>query len=340
MSIVGGVFNETLLLNIQARADQLMFDDRIKQQFVPQINVLNAVRAVQTANLVFPKKQRNSIDINWTNYCDLECKENTACSFDPDEPSTNSENYEIDWERTVQFFVSEDDLKDNQYWIDDFIPKMFLKADKELSECFAAHAMQFIDDSRGDNKLTDGKGVVSGLDTYIQAGYWTPALVSYLRRAAIMNRFTDPKFLSGSNLWEQVDHAAFMAANANGKGDFVAWNSLPMYWDLFNVDTITTPDLKTYMLSTGSLAMANWYKNDTTPEAVNMYEYNTRYRIPSRFLPGWYFDVYYKPECDGNDRVKHIWKVQLHADIFLNPHGCEDDNTGILSFVCGEEPAQ
>lgn len=336
MSTTPGVFDETLLLNIQATADQLLFDDRIKQQYVPQINVLNAIRAVQTANLSFPKVKTQNIDINWINTCGLECDDNTPCEITPTRPSTNSETKEVYWNKIVQFGISEDDVKDNQYWVDDFIPRMFLKADKELAECFAAYAMGRIDAFRGDNKNTVGKGVVSGLDTYIQAGYWTSAIVPYFNRTAILNRFTSPVFLSGNNLYEQMDFAQMMAANANGKGDYVAFNGLKMYFDLFNVDTVNDPLLKTYMLSMGSLAMANWYKNPLVPEQVNVDAFNTRYRIPSRFIPGFYYDVYYKPLCDGDDRIDHTWKVQLYADVFVNPEGCEEDNTGVLSFVCGE----
>lgn len=336
MSITSGVFDETVLLNVQARADQLMFDDRIKQQYIPQINVLNAIRAVQTANISFPKVKTQNVEINWINTCGLTVDDNTPCTIDPVQPSTNSETKAIAWNKTVQFSVSEDDLKDNQYWIDDFVPRMFLKADKELAEAFAQYAMGRVDSFRGENKNTVGKGVVSGLDTFIQASYWTPAIVSYFNRTAILNRLTSPVFLSGNNLFEQVDQAAFMAANANGKGDFIAWNSLKMYFDLFNVDVVTDPLLKTYMLSMGSLAMANWYKNPLVPEAVNIEAFNTRYSLPSRFLPGFYLDAYYKPICGGDDRIVHTWKVQLYADVFVNPEGCEEGNTGILSFVCGE----
>ena len=51
MSTVAGVFSETLLRTLRAKADELMFDDRIKQQFVPQIGILDAIAAVQTAQI-------------------------------------------------------------------------------------------------------------------------------------------------------------------------------------------------------------------------------------------------------------------------------------------------
>jgi hypothetical protein len=88
------------------------------------------------------------------------------------------------------------------------------------------------------------------------------------------------------------------------------------------------------MMSLGSLALGNRYYNPEVPEVVN--GVFTRYRMESRFIPGLYMDVFYEPSCNGDDDlIKHDFKVKLQADLWNNPAGCDQDNTGILSFICG-----
>jgi hypothetical protein len=104
-----------------------------------------------------------------------------------------------------------------------------------------------------------------------------------------------------------------------------------MYFDLFNIDSVNDPDLYTYLLSQGSLAMASKFYNPTTPERT--FEF-IRYTMPSRFVPGFVYDVFYNDECTTNDMIQHNFKVKLKADIFNNPEGCEAGNTGVLRFLC------
>ena len=147
-----------------------------------------------------------------------------------------------------------------------------------------------------------------------------------------MNQFTSPILLSGVNLYEQEYIAAAMAANANGKGDYILYGDMKLYFDLFNIDTVNDPDEKSYLISQGALALGNRALNPERPERLQDF---TRYKIRSQYLPMWY-DVYYDNECSSAyDLVKHNFKVKLTADVFNNPHGCTEHNTGVLSFVCG-----
>jgi hypothetical protein len=61
-----------------------------------------------------------------------------------------------------------------------------------------------------------------------------------------------------------------------------------------------------------------------------------RYSMMSSFVPGVEYDVHYTNECNTNDGFhNHEFKVKLTAGIFNNPAGCDEDNTGVLSFTCG-----
>jgi len=334
MSTTAGYFDETVLNNIRRKAGEIMFDDRIKQQYIPKYDILKAVQAVQTAS-VYPSLARNkkkvSVDIMWENVCGLSAEDNVDCEIGGTESSTNLDTYTLTYEKVVNFSADENEFDDNEFDIESSIAKMFLTADKTLTESFAQYCTSQLEAFRGWNTLgTDGKGVWSSPDTYIAAAYWNADLAAYFARAAIDNRFTSPVMLSGKNLFEQMYVANAKSANANGKGDAILYGDMNMYFDLFNIDSVNDPDFKTYMLSMGSLAMAHRALHPDTPEVLDPF---TRYKITSQFLP-FEYDVYYKTEC-VSDRIKHSWKVKLVADLFNNPTGCDDNNTGVLSFVCG-----
>lgn len=333
MSTIAGYFDETIMNDIRVKASEIMFDDRIKQQFIPKYNVVNAVSAVQTAR-VFPNLKNSKdfdVEVIWENFCDYECEANVSCEVGGTKSSTNLETYAMTFVRQVVFSFDEQDFIDNDFSVN--VAKGMLKADKELTECFAQYAVAQIDSFAGNNAVTTGKGVVVGADTFIAAHYWNAALVSYFNRVGIMNRFTNPIMLSGNNLFEQVDWASYTVKNANDKADYYAFGDMNLYFDLFNVDTVNDPDLNTYLISMGALAMGSRAWNPSTPERLDPF---TRYKMPSRFLPGFEYDVFYNTECTTNDLVQHNFKVKLQADVWNNPHGCEEHNTGVLSFTCGE----
>lgn len=267
----------------------------------------------------------------WENFCDIVAANCASdCTIGGAKSSTNVKTYDLTFCKEVGFSMSEDDFIDNEF--DMNVAKAFLKADKEITEAFAAYAVAQIEAFKGANALTTGKGTVAGTETTIPAAYWTSSIVPYLSRVALMNKFTAPIFLSGSLLWEQYQLSQAMALNADGKGDFKLWGSLNPFWDMWNIDTVNSPDLKAYLISMGSIAMANKFENPAVPQILHDF---TRYTMPSRFLPGMTYDVFYSNACEGTSkRVKHNYTVRFKGDIFQNPEGCESGNTGILSFLC------
>jgi len=339
MSTVAGAFSETTLLEQRVMADQIMFGDRINQQFIPKYDVIKAIAAAQTATVLTPTARIKDVDVvvEWINTCDMICDTNTPCTVGGTKASTNTESYALTYERVVNFTASEADMITNDFDVNQLIAKQFLAADKLLTECYAQYAVGQLTAFAGVNETDpEGKGDIQGALTYIQAPFWNPNLMAYFNRVGVMNRFSSPVMLSGNNLYESV-YIANANANNEGKRDgAILYGQLPWYFDLFNVDTVNTPDYYTYMLSMGSVAMANKFYNPTTPQVVN--GVFTRYTMPSRFLPGFTYDVFYTPACDGNDFVAHSYKVKLTADVFLNPVGCTETNTGVLVFACGASP--
>jgi hypothetical protein len=336
MSTTAGYFDETILTDIRVKADEIMFDDRIKQQFVPDVDIFKAISAVQTAT-VYPSKARNKIvgvDVMWQNVCGQSAETNVTCEIGGAKSSTNIKDYDLSFERMVKFTEDEADFIDNEFDIETAIAKDLLNADKTMAEAFAVYCVGRINTFKGVNTLgTNGKGVVDGTDTYILPAYWDATLAAYLKRVEKSNKITAPAYASGQNLFEQMFVAEAKRSNADGKGDAILYNGMRFYFDLVNIDAVNSTDLVTYMLSSGSLALASRNLNPDVPEVVN--GVFTRYTMNSKFIPNMKYDVFYDNDCTTNDLIQHNFKIKLVADLFNNPTGCDDHNTGVLSFICG-----
>jgi len=335
MSTVAGYFDETLLNNIRVKAGAIMFDDRINVQYKPHYDAIKAIQAVQTAT-VLPSIARDKkiigVDVMWQNVCGQTVEDNTTCIVGGSKSSTNLKSYELSYEKVVKFSEDEADFIDNEFDIESAIAKQFLVADKNITENFAQYCISQIEAFRGWNTVTTGKGTVVGAETWIPPAYWDASLAAYFNRVAILNQFTSPVTLSGNNLYEQMYVADAKKNDLNGGGNNIMYGDMNMYFDLFNVDTVNDPTLKTYMLSTGSLAFGNRALNPERPQLTDAF---TRYKIKSRFLPDMWYDVYYTTECTTNDLIQHNFKIKLNADLFNNPTNCSDHDTGVLSFACG-----
>lgn len=338
MSTIGGAFSETALLNQFVRADEIMFDDRVKQQYIPKYQILAAIMQAQTARFnALSEYKDNRVEVMWMNTCDMAVEDNTDCEFGTTKSSTNTEVKYLSYEKVVQFQASEADFIGNMYDVEESIAKQLLTADKLLTEAFAQYGTAALNGFAGTNETDpEGKGDIVGNITYIQPAYWNPQLYAYFARAAEMNRFTSPLLISGNNMFEHRIIVQASQANADGKGDANLYGMIPTYFDLFNIDSVNTPTYFTYMLSMGSVAVASKFYNRNFEVVNGVF---TRYSMPSRFMNGITYDVFYKPECTTNDLITHKYKVKLTADIFNNPAGCTDTNTGVLRFACGTDPS-
>lgn len=335
MSTVAGAFDETLLMNFVVRADQVAFDDRVRQQFIPNWDSLNAALQVSNARVLAPmslSKKDFDVEVEWMNTCDMDVEDNTDCEFDGTKSSTNVEEYKLEYEKVVRFSVDENDFRDNRFDGEESVAKQFLTADKLLVEWLNELTIARLDTFAGVNEYDGDKGTVSGTDTFIPAPYWNADLMAYFHKISKINKFGSPILLNGHNLYSQNYLAAAKAGNSNGAGDAVLFGTIPSYWDLFDMDTISDAQVS-YLIQNGSLAFASKVYNPDTPQTIN--GVFTRYSMESKWVRGLKYDVFYEPECTTGDAVKHNFKVKVKADMFLNPTGCNSTNTGVLRFICG-----
>lgn len=359
MSITGGEFTESLLLQTRDRADRMMLDDRIRQQFIPKIALYDYVQQLQTATLNTALNSRpgkeQEVEIMWMNACEDFSMDDTSCALGDTEVSTNTQTYKLDNRIVKGFKVMDYKFRDNEFSAEEAIAKAMLKIDKQIAEEFTQHLVQKLDAFSGINQMDSAPNrTIDGNVTYIPPEEWTAEIMAYFARTAIMNRFTNPAMITGHNMWESLYVARNKQGDFDAGQDYVLWNGMPIWFDLFNMDSVLT-DYTTFMASQGAVAMAsrNW-----NPDEPYRSMDDIRYTMPSRFLSGMKYDVFYSNSCypDGNtigdgeaegyqkDTLAHKWKVVLNADLFLNPFGCDadeaddlgGDNSGILKFVNGE----
>jgi len=338
MSTVAGSFEETKLQNLRLKAAEYMADGRVNLQYIPRIDAIDSLMRVNTAKFINWKKAKDGsdkkhlIELEWVNACEVAVGDNVACDPCSVKLSTNIQEYEQTREKCTGFKVSHLDMIDNDFEVSDLEVKGYLAAHKVLAEAFVEHYIDFLNANQGVNTMgTKGKGVVTGVDTFIKPQYWDAGLFSYIARVAKMNQFGGAVFLSGSLLYEAYMQAKFNEANADGKGAAAMFNALPMYFDEYNVDTVNDPTLKAYLINTGSITHASVVYHTPTPKISGKYRY---FSENNRYIPGIKHDVIITEECEG-DMILRDYKFINRSQMFLNPTGCNGTNTGILSFVCG-----
>jgi hypothetical protein len=339
MSITAGVFSETALVDIQVKIDQIWADAIQKQDYVANVDAVTAILSNQTAFISELKGNKDrTVDIGWINACEIADEACQICTIDGEELSTNVEEKTLATCREAHFKVEEGVFRSNLFDAEEVIAKGFLAAMKELDEFWAATLVAFLNANLGVNAVTNGKGVVNGTGTYILPAFWDAGLMSYFNRASKVNQFVNPFLLSGANLYESVWNAAYERSQAGAESKILKFGSMPIYFDLFNIDSVNDPDLLTYMIHKGSVAFVakNYY-----PSTVTRYMDEHRWSMPSKNIPGLVYDVHYKDSCEAQgsyDAMTFQYKLRTFGDFFLNPTGCDDTRTGILGFYCGEEP--
>ena len=350
MSVIPGVFDETRLLAVRDLADRMLLDGRIKQQFIPKMNIYNYLQSLQNPSLDIrfnerPKKDYD-VEIMWMNACSEFDMNDESCLRGGDSPSTNAQTYTLEKRIVKGFTIHEDEFRDNEFEFDEAVAKTMLRIDKLITEEWSQYITARLNLFSGVNQVTVGKGTINAIDntiTDINPQDWTADIMAYFSRVLQLNRFDNAALISGSNLYETLYVANAKRGDFDAGQDFQLWNDIPVWFDLFNVDSVNVNDLYTYLVSQGALAQVNKAWN---PE-YKAYMDQIKWTQPSRFMRGMTYDVFYDNSCNPShsarypDEQVHNWKIVLTADIFSNPFGCdavEDDgvvtgeNSGILRF--------
>lgn len=336
MPIIAGDFSASQLAQTIVKADVMFSDDMMKADFEGNVDSWKAIKAEQNANVALlqdPEKDRE-VKVTWINSCGdvAEDCDGDDCDLAGNELGSDSKVYSLSLCKQYKFTVDEMVFRTNNFSMEDAVAKGFLKADKALSEAITKSGLARIESFKGVNGVTDGVGTVNGAttETDIAAADWNERLFAYLYRVGIQNQMSNPFLLSGTNLFEDRLVTMLAEANANGKGAAQLFKLMRTYFDLFNIDIMNSPALKTYMINRGSVAFASKAYYGAVPTNY-VGAGQQRYSIASRNLEGVRFDVHYTNRCSGST-MKHDFQVKVKYDYFLNPTGCDGTRTGVLAF--------
>lgn len=334
MSTTQGVFSETTLLNIRAKIDQMQFGDRVDQQYIAVVDAMvNSIGKIQTANVTpfKDKKKNNKITLEWMNACELVNQDCTSCSVGGPELSTNTQDYELTKCQEVPFTVNRADFQTNDFAYEEAVAKGLLEADVLLSTYVVQQYLTFLFNSMGVNQsptLVGDLGTINGHTTDIPTASWTAAAVPYLMKVAKLNKFSKPVNISGNLLYDAYINAALLKDNLNYAGYANMMDKMDFTWDILNFADAGLSDYL-FTVQKGALAWAS--KSYYGPGMEDYGKEGKRWSLNSQFIPGLVLEVHYNNDC-LNDFIVENYNVKIRFDFWLNPAGCEADNTGVLSF--------
>lgn len=344
-SPTAGNFSCQALQKIVVEVDRIWADNQMASEYTPKVDVLTAIRKEQTANLSEIENPEKDLElrVEWNADCNdnLDDCDGNDCTIGGPEAEGKCKNYALDICYKTGFSISEKRFRGIKTTREAVVAKSFAKRLKELDEKLAQVMVAKLNAFAGTNQFTGGIGDVDGGTTYIAPSYWTADMYGYFSQVQVMNKFNDAFMIHGGNLYQQSWLANMNNIDPARKPEAAKLNAIRSYWDMFNVDSVNTPDRVSYMIAKGAVAFANKAYYPLNNPVV--YKNDTRWSIESKALPGVYYDVYYNNECvttEGANDVKHNWSLYVKAGIFLNPFGCNEDITGVIKFVCGTAPAE
>jgi hypothetical protein len=335
-SETAGTFTCAALLKILVNIDRIWVDNQTNQDFISFAETLRIIKMKQTAILrdLENAEKDETIKVYWPTDCNTSIEDcGDDCDRSGPELEARCKEYTLDICKQAAFTVREKTFRALKLSREEVVAKGIAKRMKELDEYLAQTVVSKLDAFAGVNQFA-GIGTVAGDGTtYIAANFWTANIAGYFTQVRIMNKLSGAYMIHGTNLWNVQWTAGFNNLNQDQKDQLAKMGSIEQFWDPFNVDTVNSPVLASYMIATGAVAFANkaYYPLNSPVE----YKDDNRWSIESKAIPGVYYDVIYTNRCSGNE-IYHDFLLQVHAGIFDNPYGCNEDVTGVLKFVCGE----
>jgi hypothetical protein len=342
MSLLSGNVTATVLQNIRVEIEAARADKVAGLQYKPLTTApMDAVKAVETMTIASDfanPTQDDKVEITSINACALELQ-TTLSDCDTGtfkEASSQKVEYNLTKRSQVLFQVKEKDLRGNDVSPEMALAKLFARSEVMIFEQMQKDILTTLNAAKGVNLFNGGKGTVVANDTYVPVSNWTSELYPYLNVVMAKNRFENGVFLSPSEkLMTDYIKTGFEAGNSDGSGGVQKYNSLPTFFDLQLMDTVNDSDKISYMLALGSVLFVAKPVYSTTPERLHDHD---RFSYQSSLYPGLWINAQVYDACDGNFVTKKV-KLFTYHDLFVNPTGCDVDNKGILTFICGNAPS-
>lgn len=319
------------ITDVVVKMDKMWADNQVNPDFMGYVDTIKSIRAEDTATLqpVEGKKTLN-MRLVWLTNNNMVAEDVTdICDYTGSEAAINKKDIAIAKKKKVGFFIKENELRSTVFNVEDFLATNMLKASKVLDEWINQQTVLFVEAQKGTN-FYPGIGSFATGTTAIPAANWEPKLLGYLKLVGRKNKMSNPFILSGTNLWLENWVAEQNQANGEGKGAKNMVSSIRTYFDTDAIDENLTPDEVSFLIDRGAIAFAkqNFYDMAPVDYGSNV---GQRWSMESKNIPGLYYDVHYKIDCEGNDIV-HRFELHTYFDFYLNPLGSVPGRTGVLRF--------
>jgi hypothetical protein len=323
------------LATVQAKADARWLDPIKNIDMIASATTAKAVLENQSVKLgeLQDKNKKLVVSLEWLTDCDAtttDCSDD--CTIDGADASPVCKEYEVTCLQEATFKVADRAYRERTIDAPDSIAFLLEMKKKMLDEWIAQYILTALHTNVGTNVYTGGVGTVAGSTTSIPAAAWNDNIWGYFDLVSRMNKFGNAYGITGTNLYQLIFNRSLEAGNADGKGNFAKMNTLKMYLDPENVETIAANH--TFLLHKNAAAFVGkaWYPLGGA-NAVELMPGQMAWSENSRNLPGVSYDVITKRTCVSNEYYT-AFKVQLHGTFALNPTPCSETNTGILQFAC------
>lgn len=324
------------LLVAKNRVEQVWNDPQAVAEYTAEVTALTTIMGRQTAqfpDLKDPKKDK-TVSVMWLTDCDdddaADCS--NECTTGGPEINDRCQDYTLDICLTKGFNVREKVFRTSMWDFDEVIARSMLLKMRALDEQIVQTVIAKLDAEYTGVNAAPLPYTISGRDTCVPAHAWTPELFAYIQQVLIMNRMRDAYGLSGANLFNASQIAKWNTGNDNGKGAAAMFGSVPITFDLWNIDPVLGTK-KTFFLRPGSVAFVSKNYYGPTPTQMPGSAAKVRYSIASRNLPGVTYDVVMDTAC-ANDEYTYKWSLFFKGGFFVNPKTCDNLNTGVLAFKC------
>jgi len=324
--------------------NQMWNDANFRREVQPEVEVVNALKAFQTANVSFfnPTDKKAKLRIYWIEACEGAVQDCTVdCAWTGTNVSSDCQDYEIGVCKETIFTIDDSDFYGNYVSFNQAVAKGLLKHTTLLDNEIEKFVIAGLDSFSGANQYpvaSDNRATqdING-NTYIEGPYWTASLMSYFAKVRRINFMPDARLFSGENMYDHYWNAQMDSANADGKGAMNKFDSMGWFFDIANMDTVLGAK-KTLMVSPHAAAFVSTNRVLTPQDITNGADVS-RFSIPSQNIPGVTYDVYYRTECvNAGEDLKHHWRIVARYDLFQSPVLCDNNVTGVLSFECGVAP--
>lgn len=336
----------TVLTTALVKQELMWADSQRKADYQANAVAANAIIENTTARLeilsdVSDKKTRKA-KIYWNDVCGV-TPGTTApnfCTISGTAPNSAAKEFEITKYATSSFELDEALYVNNTLMIPEVFADTLLKHLKALDEKIAQVAVASLDSFVQANANQSGIGCSDAtgtwVETFVNPSYWSPSIMGYFKKTAILNKFSNPFLLDGSNLFDHYWNAQMNAGNGDGSGAKTMFDQIKFYSDLFNVDAVA--DKSTFMINRGTVAFASkaWFTGVSQTAAVIDSNGRQKFSVKSNNINGLEYDVYITTICSGRFE-KHNVLIVAEYDILNGAPSC-DDATGVIKFTCGACP--